>query len=206
MVAKGIGEILMRQGIMGGSFDPVHEGHVNLACEIMVAASLDSIRFIPAAVPPHKRDSILANSAHRVAMLELAIEGKPGLSVDTRELQRGGTSYTVETIRELLNEFPADEFFFIIGADSLGDLPKWYDIAELSKMVVFLVAARPGDDLASCSTTAERIAGLQFEVISTTPMDISSSGIRTELRGRDIVPDGLSPSVLSYIREKGLYA
>ncbi len=195
----------MRQGIFGGSFNPVHKGHLCMAREIMAAAPLDSIRFIPAAQPPHKQGALLAEAHHRVAMLELAISNEPDFLLDSRELLRGGTSYTVETLRELHGDFPNDDFFFIIGADSLRDLPNWFCIEEIARMTAFLVAARPGDAIEQATLAAAEIPGLRFEVMPTTPQDIASSTIRRSLQDDGAAPKGLHPAVLHYILERNLY-
>jgi nicotinate-nucleotide adenylyltransferase len=195
----------MRQGIFGGSFDPIHLGHVNLALEIMNAWSLDSVRFIPAANPPHKLGSVQASAAHRVAMITTAIVDHDGFVVDSRELDRGGTSYTVETIRELQREHPDDAHFFIIGADSLADLHKWYRIEDLAQMVTFLVAARPGDDIEEAALLGAAVPGMQFEVVPTTLHDLSSSEIREAIQAGQSNPMGLNDRVSAYIRKHGLY-
>lgn len=197
----------MRQGILGGSFDPVHTGHVLLAREIMREAALDAVRFLPAAIPPHKKNQRLAEAHHRVAMLKLSLAEESKMTVDEREILRGGTSYTVDSMRSLTGEFPDDSFFFIIGADSLQNLPNWYCIEDLSQMATFLVAARPGDDLEKCARAAESVEGLRYEVIPTTPQKLSSSEIRRQIQGGETAAiPGLTTEVESYIRRNSLYA
>ena len=130
-------------GIFGGTFDPVHCGHLELACEVHAALDLAAVRFIPAGDPPH-RAAPVAPAIHRLAMVELAIAEHPGLEVDTREIQRRGRSYTVETLEELRSEQPSRRLALIVGADAFLGFPTWHRWRELFDLAHVVVVARPG--------------------------------------------------------------
>ena len=131
-------------GLLGGTFNPVHEGHLSIAREALRLFSLDAVWFIPCAVPAHKPTNNLAPNEDRLAMLCLAIADEPRFSALTIELDRPGTSYTLDTVRELRAQHPADTFVFIIGADTLGELHTWHKPLELLELVRFVTLARPG--------------------------------------------------------------
>src|SRR4029077_3920571 len=115
----------MRLGLLGGSFDPVHYGHLILAESCREQCRLDAVWFVPAAIPPHKQNNKLSAPANRIEMLKLAIGGHEAFSVYTGEIDRGGVSYTVDTLQQLHDQEPQCELFFLMGADSLADLPTW---------------------------------------------------------------------------------
>ncbi|MEN0111436.1 MAG: nicotinate (nicotinamide) nucleotide adenylyltransferase, partial [Planctomycetota bacterium] len=124
----------MRLGVFGGSFDPVHIGHVRLARACRDQASLDRVWFVPAATQPHKPGGPVASGEDRLAMLRLALADEPGLEASPIELDRGGVSYTVETLRAIAESQPAAELFFLMGADTLRDLPNWREPGEVLRL------------------------------------------------------------------------
>jgi len=134
----------MRLGLFGGSFDPVHYGHLLLAEYCREQAQLDQVLFMPAAIPPHKQEQSLSAADDRVTMLELAVGGQPAFVVSRLELDRGGVSYTVDTLRELQTADPQAELFLLLGADSLADLPNWREPAEICRLATPLVVRRRG--------------------------------------------------------------
>ena len=182
----------MRIGIYGGSFDPVHYGHLLLAELCRESCGLDEVRFVPAAIPPHKLDQGRAADEHRVEMLKLAIGGNSHFDVWEVELQRGGVSYTVETLRELRAEHPENELFFLMGADSLFDLPNWREPAEICELATIAVVDRPGSrqvdfDVLQHVTSADRIEYFKKFVVAMPQIDVSSSDIRERIaKGRSI--------------------
>ena len=133
----------MRLGLFGGSFDPVHYGHLLLAECCREQCRLDQVRFLPAGVPPHKLQRDLTPAEPRVEMLELAIAGHEPFSVDRYEIERGGVSYTVDTLRHYHSQYPGSEFFLLLGADMLLDLPFWHEASEVCRLATAVVAARP---------------------------------------------------------------
>src|SRR5882762_9450434 len=129
----------MRIGVFGGTFDPVHLGHLILAEQCREQATLDQLLFVPALLPPHKRQQPLTSFAQRVEMLALAISGHAAFRVDELEKERTGPSYTVDTLTQLQQQRPGDEFCFIIGSDSLHDLHLWYQPRRIIELATLLV-------------------------------------------------------------------
>jgi nicotinate-nucleotide adenylyltransferase len=211
-------------GILGGTFDPIHYGHLELAREVRAALGLEAVRLVPAGDPPH-RAAPAASAAHRLAMLELALTGYQGLEVDAREIRRAGPSYTVLTLEELRREAPARPHALILGADAFRGLPTWHRWRELFDLAHLVVVARPGTALAVAlapSLGTEWRNRLQADpralsqspsgAIVTLPItshDISASAIRTQLArggaGVDAVRGLLPPAVLAYIDRNELY-
>jgi len=211
-------------GIFGGTFDPIHCGHLELAREVRAALNLAAIRFIPAGDPPH-RAAPVAPAIHRLAMVELAIAEHPGLEVDTREIQRRGRSYAVETLEELRRELPSHRLALIVGGDAFLGFPTWHRWRELFDFAHVIVVARPGVSfelalppaLASewatrlrsdaSVLTSERAGAIIVQPITAHP--IAASAIRAELaRGPDGIAAvrGLLPAaVLAYIDRNQLY-
>jgi nicotinate-nucleotide adenylyltransferase len=196
----------VRVGVLGGSFDPVHLGHLVLALRCREGADLGRVVLMVAGRPPHKRERVLAPAEHRVAMARLAARGTPWLDVDDRETRRDGPSWTLDTLSELRAERPEDELLWIIGADSLPDLPSWRNVGEIIDVAGFVVAARPGHDTdAALAALApklgeERVARIAANVVPMTVVDVSSTDVRRRVReGRSIrflVPDAVREHVL----------
>ncbi|HEY5621471.1 MAG TPA: nicotinate-nucleotide adenylyltransferase, partial [Pontiella sp.] len=134
-----------RIGIMGGSFDPVHVGHLIMAQDAIDRLELSGVVFIPAAIPPHKQHLQQVNAEHRINMLRLATEADLRLSVSDIELKRGGVSYTIDTIRALQQEQPGVEWILTVGSDTLVDLHNWYKIDELLSLCEVATFLRPGE-------------------------------------------------------------
>ena len=149
----------MRLGIFGGSFDPVHFGHLLLAECCREERRLDQVWFVPAAVPPHKRPGAVASASQRVEMLRLAIGGHEAFHVSTLEVDRGGVSYTVDTLEAVRHEQPAAELFFLMGADSLADLPTWREPARICELASPIVVGRGGTPAPDYSVLAPLIVG-----------------------------------------------
>lgn len=211
-------------GVFGGTFDPVHCGHVELAREVRAALGLSAVCFIPAGDPPH-RAAPVASAMHRLTMVELAIAGRPGLEVDAREVQRCGRSYTVDTLADLRSEDPERALALIVGADAFLGLERWHRWRELFDLAHLIVVARPGvafDDVLPPALAREWSARFVPDpailtektagAIVTQPItahDISASAIRARLaRGAEGVAAvrGLLPAaVLAYIDRNQLY-
>src|SRR5437762_1312049 len=138
----------MRIGVFGGTFDPVHLAHLILAEQCREQARLDQVWFVPAARPPHKHEDELTPFERRVEMLQFAVAGQPAFRVEELEKDRPGPSYTVDTLEELRRRHADAEFWLVLGADTLQDLPQWYEPARIARLAGFLVAGRPGARIA----------------------------------------------------------
>lgn len=194
----------MRIGIFGGTFDPPHNGHLAIARAAMKELALDEILFVPAARNPLKDRGPRASGDDRLTMLSLLVAGEPGMGVIDLELQRGGASYTVDTLNDLQVAQPAD-YWFLLGADALKGLSEWKQPAKLLKICRLGVIVRPS---MTDSDAAMRVAAPyrdRVDVVRMTPVDISSTEIRNRIaRGQTIAPY-VPMAVLAYIEEKGLY-
>lgn len=186
-------------GIIGGTFDPVHSVHL-LAAEIARdALQLDEIWFMPAFLPPHKQNKAITEPRHRINMLQKAIEGNPFFRVSEAEMERGvkgKPSYTYETMLELKNAYPFNDFYFIIGGDMVEYLPKWYKIDELSRLIHFVALARPGYD------TKTSYPVIQVEIPQ---LDLSSTKIRDRVANGQSIRYFVPDEVRLYIKENHLY-
>ncbi len=200
----------MRLGLFGGSFDPVHYGHLLLAECCREEHRLDRVCFLPAAVPPHKLDRELTPAEARIDMLELAIAGHQAFAVSRYEVDRGGVNYTVDTLRHFRAQDPDGELFFLLGADMLGDLPTWREPDQVCELAIPVVVRRPGatgpdfDCLAGIAPP-ERIDLIRRHQVEMPQVELSS----TEIRRR--VAEGLSiryhtpRAVEKYIETHQLY-
>ncbi|WP_043583748.1 nicotinate-nucleotide adenylyltransferase [Geminisphaera colitermitum] len=195
----------MNIGLLGGSFDPVHNGHLTAAREVLKKFPLDLILLIPAAQAPLKDAPVRASAADRLALLHAATDGIPGLAICDYELQRGGTSYTIDTLRHLhaLHPPPGNRLYWIIGADQLPQLPRWRDPAGLACLADFICIHRPGHPL----PPPPPIPGLRLHTLmNTTPVDISSTELRARLaRGESLDERWLPHNAIEYLRKTGLY-
>jgi nicotinate-nucleotide adenylyltransferase len=188
----------LRLGLFGGSFDPVHCGHLQLALAAQKEFKLQKVVFVPARRPPHKKDKELLPAGKRVRMLSLALAPYPGMSISSFELRRKQTTYTYQTLRHFRRKFPDADLFFIIGSDSLNELSTWKRSDLLFTLCRFIVGRRKGSRPRRTGTApADFLAGCLPA--------ISSSGIRDRVRqGRSI--KGLVPPVIErYIRTECLY-
>jgi nicotinate-nucleotide adenylyltransferase len=182
----------MRLGLFGGTFDPVHYGHLLLAECCREQARLDEVWFLPAAVPPHKQNLELTPARERIEMLELAIGGHEPFSVCKLEVERGGVSYTVDTLQQLHEAEPARELFFLLGADMLHDLPNWREPARVCELALPLVVRRPGSPTPDFAClfpfmSAERLELCRSSQVTMPQVDLSSSEIRHRVaEGRSI--------------------
>jgi nicotinate-nucleotide adenylyltransferase len=187
----------MKIGILGGTFNPVHIGHLILAEEISEKLGLDKLIFVPAYLPPHKGTGDIISAAERLKMVRLAIEGNRGFAVSDIEIRRRGPSYTIDTVRALKKKFPQHTFFFITGSDLLNYLKEWKDLKDVIRLVTFIVATRPGYPLAKIPS--------YIRTVSIRAVDISAFEIRRCIKDgrsfRYLVPD----VVYRYIRAKRLY-
>lgn len=190
-----------RIGIFGGTFDPVHTGHVEVAEAVRRSLRLDRMLLVVANEPWQKEGTRPVTPAEdRYALVVAATEGHPGLEPSRLEIERGGPSYTVDTVDELHRTDPGSELFLVVGADVVGDLTTWHDEGRLRDEVTLAVVGRPG------SPTVEPPPGWRSVAVPLAPLDVSSTELRDRLRtGRTV--DGMVPDpVMRCIRRRGLYA
>ena len=211
--------------MFGGTFDPVHHGHLRAGEEIRQAFSLSWVEFLPARIPPHKTDQPLTDIGHRVAMLRLAVDGNPYFRVSEVEATREGMSYLVDTLKSYRGNYPSDvSFFFIMGMDSFQEIATWHRYPELFSLSHFVVITRPGyerpelsevvsQDVASRfapyrgeSDCLEHTGGHRIYFRETTLLDVAATRLRTWIREERSVRYLIPERVWDYVQENGLYA
>ena len=200
----------MRIGLLGGTFDPVHLGHLLTAESCREQLSLDEVWFVPAAVSPHKQSQSASPSAARVEMLKLAIGGHPTFRVNEIELARGGVSYTVDTLETIRNQRPDDELFLLLGGDSLADLPTWREPRRICELAVPATVGRPGSPLPNYSLVAElvepaRLAEIERHHVEMPLIGISSRDLRKRVAAGRSIRYQVPRAVEQYIAATGLY-
>ncbi|MGJ8638041.1 MAG: nicotinate (nicotinamide) nucleotide adenylyltransferase [Opitutaceae bacterium] len=198
MVAQGTD--IHRIALFGGSFDPVHNGHLMIARYALKQVGLDRVVFIPAARSPLKQNNTYASDDARVEMLELALRGESRFKIDTFEVEQGGVSYSIDTVKYFREQYANAELYFMIGADQFEQLDQWYQIEELAQMVTFLVFGRPGSELESISIDA-----IDYMEVDAPLMDTSSSEVRSLCQRGQPLGDFVTESVGAFISERELY-
>ncbi len=206
-------------GFLGGTFDPIHYGHLRPAQEAMTRLGLAEIRLLPNHIPPHRPQPV-ASSEQRLAMARLAVADLPGFSVDDRELRRTRPSWTIDTLVELRAELPDTPLCFLIGMDSLLSLPSWHRWEELLHYAHLVVSVRPGAApdfpppvrrlLAEHGTRQAadlhaRLAGCLL-LLDNQPVDLSATALRAAMAGGNIPADRLPEKVAAYIRRHRIYS
>ncbi|HMP78846.1 MAG TPA: nicotinate-nucleotide adenylyltransferase [Pirellulaceae bacterium] len=199
----------MRIGIFGGSFDPIHIGHLIIAEQSREHAQLDEVWFIPAAVAPHKQTGATATGKQRLEMLQLAVAGHESFRVLDDELRRGEVSFTVDTLRSFRAQYPDHEWFLIIGGDSAAQLATWREPAEICRLATPLVYFRPGE-VADFSPLAnlvspERLADIAAHRVSGPMIELSSTLVRERLASGRTVRYLVPRAVEKYIETQDLY-
>lgn len=189
----------MKLGIYGGSFDPVHLGHLLVAQAAVEELGLDRIFFVPAAQSPFKTNAKPAPDAVRLRLLRLALAGKTYCEVDDQEIQRGGISYTVDTLRAYAKKFPGAELFYLIGADNAAKLNGWREPTELARLAEFVAVPRPG------GAVADFPAPFRGRMLKGFPFGVSSSEIRARLKAGLSVEHLLPAAVAAVICADGIY-
>ncbi|MBI4880629.1 MAG: nicotinate (nicotinamide) nucleotide adenylyltransferase [Planctomycetes bacterium] len=202
-----------RLAFLGGSFDPVHLGHLHLARAACERLALDTVRFLPAPSAPHKLGKPMLPVEDRIELLGLALAGEPRFGIEEHEARRGGSSYTIDTLRYLRRRFPSGtRIFFLIGGDSLRDLPQWRSAAELVAEFDLVTVSRdprvPDDELLAPVVRAfppSLVEKLRAAILRVEPLPVSSTEIRERVR-QGLSIDGLvPPAVAQRIAERGHY-
>lgn len=190
---------IQRIGLYGGTFDPVHLGHLLVAQAALEEIQLDRLFFIPAAQSPFKPGTMPAPPATRLRFLHLALAGRPECEVSDTEIRRGGVSYTIDTVREFQRAFPSAALFWLIGADHVGALPQWRQADALAAAVSFVVIPRPGE------SPAPAPAGFRLHQLRGWPLGVSASEIRSRAREGRSIRHLVSPAVAEAIEHERTY-
>ncbi|MGC5626661.1 nicotinate-nucleotide adenylyltransferase [Georgenia sp. Z1344] len=189
-----------RVGLMGGTFDPIHHGHLVAASEVQHLLGLDEVLFVPTGVQPFKRDRKVTEAEHRYLMTNIATASNPRFTVSRVDIDRGGDTYTIDTLRDIQAQMPDAELFFITGADALSQILAWKDADELWDLATFVGVTRPGHDLVAEGLPEDRV-----KLQEVPAMAISSTDCRLRVQeGKPVwylVPDG----VVQYIAKHRLY-
>ena len=190
---------MQRIGLFGGSFDPVHLGHLLVAQAAREELQLERLFFIPAAQSPFKPERQPSPPSSRLCLLRLALAGRQWCAIDDQEIQRGGLSYTIDTARDYARRFPEAEFFFLMGADHVAQLPKWREAAELARLMQFVVIPRSGQ------TEAPLPDPFRGHMLKGFPLDVSSSQIRARVKAGLALEPLVPAAVAESIRNNRLY-
>ena len=197
-------------GLMGGTFDPIHRGHLMLGQQAQEEYGLDEVWYMPSRIPPHKKDHKITSASDRCGMVQAAIAPYPKFLLSDFELKRTeGNTYTADTLRLLKKEYPSFEFYFIVGADSIHDIEKWYHPDYVLREVTFLAAEREYENaersLEDQISYLQKKYGARIYQLHCSTVDIASAEIRERLAANQPVDDLIPAAVFSYIREHGLY-
>ncbi len=198
---------MKKMALFGGTFDPIHRGHIAMALRLADALGLDEVILMPTSVPPHKIKSSMADAEHRLAMCRIAASAHPILSVSDMEINRGGASFTVDTLTALTAQHPDAEWYLITGADMFSTLRSWYRFADIAQMATLCTVPREGTDTAVIHRYAEEMMaqGVRCYVADEPVEPISSTVIRRRLAAGEPVDEWLPDGVADYITQHGLY-
>ncbi|MFS1513577.1 nicotinate-nucleotide adenylyltransferase [Chengkuizengella sp. SCS-71B] len=193
----------MKVGILGGTFDPIHIGHMIVAERARIEMDLQEVWFLPSSIPPHKNNAPIATAKQRLEMVCKAVETNKYFLGKDLELTREGISYTIDTVKTLKKQFPQHEFFFIIGGDMIQYLPKWYRIDELIQLISFIGLQRPGTEI-HWELLNEQIKQ-KITMVTMPLIDISSTDIRTLSAQNKSIRYLVHDKVYDFIKEHKLY-
>lgn len=196
-------------GIMGGTFDPIHNGHLMLGRQALEEYQLDQIWFMPSGQPPHKKDHPVTDGDIRCEMVRLALLGQPGFVFSDFEIRRPGNTYTAQTLALLHQEYPQHEFYFIVGADSLYEIERWYEPERIMSQTIILAAGREYEgihrSLKGQMNYLKEKYGARIEYLHCREMDISSEEIRSLAAEGQSVKALVPEAVFAYMEQNHLY-
>lgn len=194
--------------IMGGTFDPIHYGHLVVAEQVRHSFGCDKIIFVPAAIPPHKTDNIITEAADRLALTKLAVASNPRFEVSTIEIERPGPSYTIDTVQDIKKRYQPENLYFITGADAVLEILSWKDVDKLLSACKFIAATRPGYDLSNLHQKLRTLPKKHLKNIISfyvPSLAISSTDIRKRIRCGEPIKYLLPEAVERYIYDHLLY-
>jgi nicotinate-nucleotide adenylyltransferase len=194
-------ETKAKLGVLGGTFDPIHMGHLVLAEQVREKLQLEQVIFIPCASPPHKTEQELSSAKDRFEMTKLALEGSPYFLVSDIELKREGLSYTIDTLRKLKELYKNSEIYFFTGSDVLNEITTWKDPEEIYKLAKIVIGIRPGFD----KFDPENHFARKSTIVNITGVDISSTQIREKVKKGESIKYLVPLKVEEYIKKKNLY-
>jgi nicotinate-nucleotide adenylyltransferase len=192
-------------GILGGTFDPVHNGHLSAARQLLNAANLGEVWLVPNAQPPHRADPPVARAKDRMRMVELAVSGQPRLRASRIELDRGGVSYTIDTVRALAREFPATRFALLLGSDAALHIRSWQEADALLAEASFVIFDRPQTSLPPQMIHELGFPPERTRLVHVETPDISAHQVRDRLARGAAIDELVPPAVADYIRAHHLY-
>ena len=200
----------MKIGIYGGTFSPVHCGHLLAAREFVRRTELDKLLIIPAAQPPHKEMQTPVSASDRLEMCRLAFEGMENVEISDIEISRGGKSYTVDTVTELKKKYPDDELFLLVGTDMLLTFDRWYRYTDILSLCNLVYVRRETDseldgEIFEKISFLEKQTGIKIRHIKIDPVEISSSELRQMLQDGEDTGNYLPEKVENFVKEKGIY-
>lgn len=190
--------------IFAGTFNPIHISHLIIAETVRDALNTDKFIIVPSYLPPHRNKDILCPK-HRFNMVKLAIKDNPFMEISDIEHQRGGKSYSVNTVKEILDLYNPDSLNFIIGADAFHLIDTWYKVEELAGLVKFIIITRPDSETIEDIINSVRLKNFKYQEVKTPLMDISSTLIRNKIKEGESIKYLVRPEVENYIIENGLY-
>ena len=194
-------------GILGGTFNPIHVGHIYMAARAYKEFSLDKVLFVPVGDPPHKKDIEVVDKEHRYTMVEIGIDGLEGMEVSRLEIERQGATYTIDTLNAFKEESD-DEFYYIIGADTLFEITTWKRYEEVLKLTEFICFSRPGYETEKVNKYIDFFREKYSKKIYMSEyrgIDVSSNEIRKRVKSSESIKGLVSDGVETYIKENGLY-
>jgi len=191
----------MRTGVFGGTFDPVHIGHLVVADRVRQEWALDRVLFVPSAIPPHKVEDEISPGLHRLEMLRIALSGNKAFELSDIEIRRGGVSYTIDTLRELHTREPDDQWFLLVGADNIREFHLWREPYKIAEMATILVLTRPG----YIPTFDEAMPADKIELCEVPEIGVSSTEIRERVFSGKSCRYILPAEVEQYVLNHGLY-
>lgn len=200
-------ENIKKIGLLGGTFDPIHLGHLHLANEILTAHNLDEIWFVPVQINPHKQGTHPVDPKHRLRMIQLAIKNNPQFKVEPIELHRPAPSYTIDTLNALHEKYSNVNFYLILGEDALHSLMQWKDIFKVLDAATLIVGTRKSSSPPDLSTLDPAVANaIKQGYTPIKPLDISSTEIRRRLKEGEDCSEMVPVEVFDYIKENMLYS